>query len=79
MKIEADAYDEEINIVDTCLIKQVNRYETHEFEEMEKDNGLEIELSMDNNMKEGDKCTDTSPPLFREAWDMVDGNISVGG
>ena len=79
VKIEADAYDEEINIVDTCLIEKVNRYETHEFEEMDKDNGLEVEEAMDHNMKEVDKCTDTSPPLFREAWNMVDGNISVGG
>ena len=46
---------------------------------MDKENDLEIEVSMDNNLKEGDKCTDSSPPLFREAWDMVDGNISVGG
>ena len=37
VKIEADAYDEDISIVNTCLIEKVNRYETHEFEEVVMD------------------------------------------
>ena len=64
VKIEANAYDEDISIVDTCLCEKVNRYEAHEFEEMDKDNGLEVEVAMDQNMKEGDKCIDTSPHYF---------------
>ena len=64
VKIEVDAYDEDISIVDTCLCEKVNRYEAHEFEEMDKDNGLEVEVAMDQNMKEGDKCIDTSPHYF---------------
>ena len=55
MKIEANVYDEDIIIVHTCLMEKVNRYEAHEFEEMDKDNGLEVEVAMDNNMNEGDK------------------------
>ena len=57
----------------------MNRYEAHDFEKMDNDNDLEVEVAMENNMKEGDKCTETSPLLFQEAWEMVDGNISVGG
>ena len=34
VKIEANAYDKDISIVNTCLIEKVNRYETHEFEEV---------------------------------------------
>ena len=37
VKIEADAYDEDISILNTCLIEKVNRYETHEFEEVVMD------------------------------------------
>ena len=37
VKIEADAYDEDISIVNTFLIEKVNRYETHEFEEVVMD------------------------------------------
>ena len=34
---------------------------------------------MDNKMKEGEKYAETSSPLFQEAWEKVDVNISVGG
>ena len=37
LKIEDDVYDEDISIVNTCLIEKVNRYETHEFEEVVMD------------------------------------------
>ena len=37
VKIEADVYDEDICIVNTFLIEKVNRYETHEFEEVVMD------------------------------------------
>ena len=79
VKVEADAYDEEKSIVEACLIEKVNRYAAHEFEEMDKDNDLEVEVAMDNKMKEGEKYAETSSPLFQEAWEKVDGNISVGG
>ena len=79
VKVEADAYDEEKSIVEACLIEKVNRYAAHEFEEMDKDNDLEVEVAMDNKMKEGEKYAKTSSPLFQEAWEKVDGNISVGG
>ena len=63
VKIEA-AYDEDISIVETCLIEKVNRYESHEFKDMDKENALQVEVAMNNNMKEGDKCTDTPSPAF---------------
>ena len=63
VKVKTDAYDEDISIVETCLIEKVNRYEAHEFEEMDNDNDLKVEVAMDNKM-EGEKCAETYPPLF---------------
>ena len=69
VKIEVDVYNENISIIDTCIIKKINRYEAHELEEMDNDNDLKVEVAMDNKMKEGEKCAETFPPLFQEAWE----------
>ena len=52
VKIEADAYDEDISIVNTCLIEKVNRYETHEFEEVVMDDTTKAigQRHMENSM-----------------------------
>ena len=55
------------------MIEKGNGYKAHEFEEIAKDNNLEVEVAMDNTMKEDGKCIETSSPLFQETWEMVDG------
>ena len=45
---------------------------------MATDNDLEVDVAMDNTMKEDGKCVETSSLLFQETWAMVDANISVG-
>ena len=61
------------------MIEKGNGYKAHEFEEIAKDNNLQVEVAMDNTMKEDGKCIETSSPLFQETWAMVDGNISFNG
>ena len=46
---------------------------------MATDNDLEVDVAMDNTMKEDGKCVETSSLLFQETWAMVDGNILVSG
>ena len=79
VKVEANAIDEETSIVKACLIEMVNRYQAHEFEEMDKEYDLEVEVAMNNKMKAREKCVETTSRLFQDAWEMVEQNISVGG
>ena len=79
VKAKTNTCKEEGRIIEDCSIEKVNGYEADEFEEMATNNELEMEVAMDNTMKEDGKCAETSSPLFQDIWAMVDGNISVGG